>query len=61
MTESAKENVKRQLGLSFARAFENHGSDNVLILDGIRIMRKEVPKTYDSGTTKNIKYYNFSD
>lgn len=61
MTEGAIDNAKRQLGLSFKRAFDNDGHDDVLILDGVRITRKEEAKTYDNGTIKNLKYYNFSD
>jgi hypothetical protein len=62
MTEGEKDNVKRQLGLLFKRAFESQGSDDVLILDGIRIMRQEFPKTYENcGTTKNVKHYKYSD
>ncbi len=60
LTDNKKEDVKKQLGVSFGRAFENHGKDDVLILDSIRIMRKEFPKTYNSGTTKNVKHYKFS-
>jgi hypothetical protein len=62
MTEAVKENVKRQLGMAFKRAFDNHGNDDILILDGIRIMRKKEPKTYENNNaTKDIKYYKFSD
>lgn len=61
MTDAKIENAKRQLGLSFKRAFDSHGDDDILILDGIHIMRKEEAKTYDTGITKDIKYYNFSD
>lgn len=62
MTEGTKENAKRQLGLSFKRAFDSQDGDDVLILDGIRIMRKIETKIYEEhNTTKDIKYYKFSD
>ena len=61
MTEETKDNVKRQLGRSFGRAFDNYGRDDVLILDGIRITRKEETKIYSECNTKEIKYYRLSD
>lgn len=60
MTDGEKDNVKRQLGLMFQRAFKASG-DDIMNLGGIRIERKIVPETYESGTTKDRKYYNFSD
>lgn len=61
MTDGEKDNVKRQLGASFRRAFDRYGSDNVLVIDGMRIRREEKTKTYDYGVTKDIKFYNFCD
>ncbi len=60
MTMDEKENARRQLGKSFKNAFDSYGSSDVLILDGIRIARKEETKTYVDNTTRDLKYYNFS-
>jgi len=59
MADDVKENVKRQLGSSFMRAFKYHGNNDLLDLGGIRIVRKEIPKKYNYRATKDIKHYKF--
>ena len=61
MADGDKDNVKRQLGLMFQRIFKSSGRDDVMNLGGIRIERKKIPETYESGTTRDRKYYIFSD
>jgi len=60
LAEDAKDIIKKQIGVSFGRAFEYHGRDEILFVDGIKIVRREKPKTYDYGATKLIKVYQFS-
>ena len=59
--ESVKENAKIQLGASLARGFKYSGGEDAISLEGIRVERKEEPKTYDSGAVKYIKYYRFTE